>query len=626
MTTEIPAAETGELIVICDDSDKIRFVSRSFAAFFGAAPSQWLGKPFKPMSGEKNTLGTEASFRTAARNADGECVILWNFKQLESGENLYAGVVTRERRQNRTVLHHEARDALSDDNQPADDNLRYLATMSHEMRTPLNGILGMTSLLLDTDLNLNQRAYAEAVRESGTALLALINDVLDYSKLYAGKLELEREAFNPFLLVQGVVELLAPKAEEKGIEIASFVDPNLPQRLIGDEARVRQILINLTGNAVKFTDRGGVVVEASWQKNPNGQLEMVIAVKDTGVGISEADQAAIFEEFEQGGDNSSQRAQGTGLGLAISRRLAHAMNGTIGLRSQFGVGSEFSFSAPFDVAQAANPIRANQSPHVIIGTSSRVLGDSIRNQLIASGIKNCAVVTSVEDAREVVQSGKDTLLLCDFSIADKPGIEELARAHRSLVLVAAKHRSVIPTFRDRGFDGYLVKPIRHQTLLREVARAPRANAVQSEIAASGVQNPGRKSSGRPLNILLAEDNQINAVLATALIKRAGHKIEVAVNGRAAVEAVQSTSYDLVFMDMHMPEMDGLEASQSIRALPAPHCDIPIVALTANAMPSDRQKCISAGMDDFLPKPFEPKDLETMVIKWGQGRKSLGAAS
>jgi signal transduction histidine kinase/CheY-like chemotaxis protein len=596
-----------DFIVLCDASDVIRFVNRSFADAFGASADKWHGRTFAP--GADAAPGESVAFRTAAGAVGGE--IDWRLDRLLGGEKLYAG-------RSAAPKPGQAAPAPAGPVPAEAASMRFVATISHEMRTPLNGILGMAALLLDTDLSANQRTYVEAMKQSGDGLLKLINDLLDLSKLDAGKLDLEQASFDPYTLVQGVAELLAPRAAEKGIEIGCFVDPSTPRRLIGDEARIRQSLINLAGNAVKFTAVGGVAIEASAEQLPDG-VRLVCAVRDTGVGIDLANAPRLFDEFAQVGGDAAHRSEGAGLGLAITRRLARAMGGDVSVKSTPGKGSVFTLTVSVSSAGEWPDVMRIDAPPVVIATRSTILARITRLQTQAFGADKVRVVDDTKDAAFALKEWPGALFLCDFDLAEELSAADVGLSGRAIVLSPPSARGTVEGLRMKGFEGYLIKPVRHATLMREVARGPRRAEPQRD------PRPQSMKVDRALRILLAEDNQINAVLATTLLRRAGHKVDVAANGVEAVAAAETGGYDLIFMDMHMPEMDGLEASRRIRALAPPAGDAPIVALTANAMASDRQKCLAAGMDDFLSKPFEPEDLSRMLVKWGLGR-SLDAAS
>jgi signal transduction histidine kinase/CheY-like chemotaxis protein len=595
----------GDFIVLCDRGDVIRFVSRSFAAAFGQAPEKWHGQVFAP--GADAAPGNSVTFRTTAGEGGS---IDWRLDRLLGGEKLYAG------RPAAPPADERRRDAeTAEQDRP---QMKFVATISHEMRTPLNGILGMATLLLDTELSANQRAYVEAMKQSGDGLLRLINDLLDLSKLDAGRLDLEKAPFDPHTLVQGVAELLAPRAAEKGIEIGCFIDPSTPRRLIGDEARIRQSLINLAGNAVKFTDAGGVAIEVSAEAEPQG-VRLVCLVRDTGVGIDLAAAPRLFDEFAQASLDAQRRSEGAGLGLAITRRLARAMGGDVAVKSAPGKGSVFTLTIRVASGGEWPDVMRVEAPPVVVATRSTILARITRLQMQAFGATQIRVVDDPKDAAFALKELPGALFLCDYDLAESLDANAIALAGRALVLAPTAARGAVEKMRLKGFEGYLIKPVRHATLMREVARGPRRPEPQKEQR----QNPPKFE--RALKILLAEDNQINAVLATTLLRRAGHKVDVAGNGVEAVAAAAAGDFDLIFMDMHMPEMDGLEASRRIRALGTPVATIPIVALTANAMAADRQKCLAAGMNDFLSKPFEPEDLTSMLLKWGLAG-ALDAAS
>ncbi len=616
-----------ELIVVCDNAGMIRFVSQSFAAFFGAPAQSWHGRAFVP-GGAAAEPGSPARYRTEANSAGRAFIVDWTETVLSGGERLYVGAPEGAEKDSPSsssvyeVIAEARAQAVDGENDP---KLQLLATMSHEMRTPLNGILGMTSLLLDTGLEPNQRAYAESVRESGVALLALINDLLDYSKIEAGRLDIEKAAFSPMNLVQSVAELLSPKAADKGIEITAYVDSAIPAELFGDEARLRQVLINLAGNGVKFTDAGGVAIEARLVNADNGAAEVSFSVRDTGVGISEGRMASIFEEFSQGDSVGERKREGTGLGLAIARKIVRAMDGEISLDSKVGEGSTFTFGVSFGFDGKAPARPQPFTTPVIVATRSSVLSRCLELQLAAIGAERVLAVSTPAAALDAMAKHPNAILLCDIYIAGESAQPLARKAVQSYVLLSPMARGRIAELREAGFNGYFIKPIRQSSLHKQLTDdGSEIPAQPTETAAAAPTTEA--SQNKTYKVLLAEDNQINAVLATTIIKRAGHSVEVAQNGAEAVDAAKNNHFDLILMDMHMPEVDGLEATRRIRRLDGPMRQAPIIALTANAMAADRQKCIAAGMDDFLSKPFEPSDLTSLLAKWGACKSEWSEAS
>ena len=498
---------------------------------------------------------------------------------------------------------------------------RFLATVSHEMRTPLNGILGMADLTRGENLSAEQSYYLEMIRASGGALSSLIEEVLDFSRIEAGKLELASAPFEITPLVERVVELLAPRAQGKGLEIASSIGPDVPATLIGDAPRLQQVLINLAGNAVKFTDTGGVGLRVT--VTPSGLLRF--AISDTGPGIPADRQEAIFADFEQADGSSTRRHEGTGLGLAISRRIAEIMGGRLQLEHSGADGSVFVCEIPMNLAKPA--VRSTPEPpalggrRVLVVANSPFEGPWLGERLAGSGAR----VTRAQGEEPAI-AALDGAAPFDIVIVDCALGEEAthrlakaaraAGAGRSLVLFSPFERRAFGQQSLREFDGWLVKPVRTGSL---IARLTDAFTARPEDAADTAP-PAQTAAG--LNILLAEDNEINALIATKHLERLGAKVVRAHDGEEALALTldalngKRPAFDTLLLDIRMPGLDGTEVARRVRDAEreAGHMPVHMIALTANAFDEDRLACLAAGMDEFLTKPVDIARLAQVLTK------------
>jgi PAS domain S-box-containing protein len=639
-----------DLILRRDKDGCLTFVNQAFCRVFGIDRSAVLGRPFSPrvLAGDRATPlapgGTLRQQRYAQEieTARGPRWFEWDEHTVPAHEAAIPEVqclgrdITERRRAEAELT--EARKQAEAANRAKS---RFLAAMSHEIRTPMNGILGMTSLLRDTELSPEQRTYAHAIERSARTLLTLIDEILDFSKIEADKLQLNSAPLAIDECVQGVVELLAPKACEKGIDIAWAVDPALPRPLLGDEVRLRQIVTNLVGNAIKFTDSGGVLVTVARSragKRPmaKGDVDVAIAVEDTGIGIAPDALPALFSEFEQADAAVRRRQGGTGLGLAISRRLARAMGGEILVASVPGSGS--TFTATMRLKRMGDHARQEHAPatpampqHVLLALDSGIERRALRLSLEGAGIplEECDVETCSDMAAQAAAAGEpfNTIIVDGRSGCERAsGLLASARAGargsvQGVVVLDTAAKADFAQFRDAGFDAYLVRPVRPRSVLTRVGLGTEPEQVPVAVdAARQLQ-----FVAAPL-VLLVEDNDINALLARRMLEKVGCKVRHCVNGREAVEAIRRVladldrPYDIVLMDAHMPVLDGLEATRVIMDLYAQQDDgapaaPPIVAVTANAFDEDRRRCLEAGMDDYLAKPFDRDELHRLLEKW-----------
>ncbi|MGR4864976.1 response regulator [Caulobacter sp. LARHSG274] len=496
-----------------------------------------------------------------------------------------------------------------------------LATLSHEFRTPLNGVLGMARLLEGTRLTAEQRAYVAALRESGDHLLALVNDVLDFARLGATAIDLHAAPVEVENLLRQVAELLSPRAHEKDIEIAWAAAPGLPT-LLADEGRLRQVLLNYAGNAIKFTETGGVLLSADL--TPDGRLRF--SVRDTGPGVAPQDRAQIFEAFVQTDPSHQAQLGGAGLGLAIVARLAAAMSGAAGVGGELGQGADFWFEAPFETLAPPSAADAPLAGRwVAIASPNAMIREAAVRQIRASGGQ---ALSGPDVASALKGAPPEAVLLLDAALSTAKGAAPRATlkppaGRACVVLLTPDQRDRIPKLKAAGFSGYLIKPLRRASLIVQVleARAAGKTRAVEAPAASGPEDDRIAPAVAPgVRVLLAEDNPINALLARALLEREGCKVDRIASGDEAVSALSRGFYDLILMDLRMPGLNGIEATRALRERGV---TTPIVALTADAFDEDRRACLKAGMNDFLAKPLTPSALRGVLSRWAQGPGAAG---
>ena len=650
--------QSSDAIFSHDQSGIVTSWNRGATRLYGYTAAEAIGRPLRVLdlwdgrgasdgSGSTGQRALPASFETCAKTRTGQLVevsvVATPFRD-EAGRPMGELTIVRD------ISALKQKEAAAEAANRAKSE--FLATMSHEIRTPMNGVIGMTSLLLDTELTREQRDYAETVHRSGEALLAIINDILDFSKIEAGRLELEPVPFALRETLAETIKTLASLAHAKSLELAYEIRSDVPDDLVGDTGRIGQILVNLVGNAIKFTERGEVAVRVDAEAVTADRVTLRVSVQDTGIGIAAEKSRLIFDAFAQADASTTRRFGGTGLGLAICRRLVERMGGRIWLDSELGRGSTFHFTLVLERARVPVPRRVAASSHSLQGLPVLAADDNATNRRLLEAMLSAwgVVPTIVEDGRAALaaleraraEGRKFHLVLLDARMPDLDGFTVAERIRQEptlagvtmMLLTSDVMSGDLARCRSLGVAGHLVKPFTPSELLNAILLAL-GQSIETAVPSA----PPREAAARRLHVLVAEDNAVNQRVIVRLLEKMGHIPIVAYNGQEAVGAYESRPFDVVLMDVQMPVMDGLTATRMIRESEARHPGrrrLPIMALTAYAMRGDRERCLAAGMDDHLTKPVRPEELAAALNRLldasapepppTAGRKSAAARS
>jgi PAS domain S-box-containing protein len=614
----------GDVIVRRGRDGAITYANDAFCALAGKPRADLLGTTFAlPVEEQGSTTHLPDDTRAHDQKIvapDGARWIAWREVTVRADRGSEIQSVGRDVT-DRVLAERELADARDQAEASNRAKTRFLAMASHEIRTPLNGILGMADLLADTPLLPEQATYLTAMKTSGGTLVSFIEELLDLAKIEAGRLDLSPRPFALAGFIEEAVELLGPRAQAKGLEICGYVDERLPAQITADAARLRQVLFNLVGNAIKFTEAGGVSIIVE----PGQELHQIsISVRDTGIGIATEDQARVFLEFEQADVGSTRKFGGIGLGLTISKRIVERMAGHIAIESNSGRGSTFRVSIPLQRADdddgATLPVPDLTGTDILVVAPAAIEASLLARRLQRWGART-TVVPNGQVAAALLPEQAWSAILVDHALGTAQGAA-LARLTaaipRRIVLVTPALRHELAGLKDGGFTGYLIKPVRAASL---AARFSDDDGFEIGAAIEPVETPSERPAGSGLSILVAEDNEINALLTRTLLVKLGHRPTMAGTGSAAIACwlaarAAGTPFDRVLMDLHMPGMDGLQATRRIREFEAEHknAPTPIVALTANASPEDREACRAAGMDGFLVKPLDRDRLATALTQ------------